>query len=254
MTAQQTIQIPRRPALDRDVAMRLAAAEYDLVVAQWEGLTPDQWAAPTICPPWDVRAMAGHLLGMAQMAATLPEMARQQLASQRRAKREGGPVIDAMTALQVEKNAGATTRELVEAMRRTGPKAARARRRTPSFVRSRNLPDRQLVSGQEEVWTLGYLLDIILTRDPFMHRIDIAQASGATMHASAEHEGMIVDDVVREWANRHGQPYGLDLTGPAGGRWGGDDGEQIQMDAFEFCRAVSGRRPESGLLTWQVPF
>jgi hypothetical protein len=199
--------------------------------------------------------MAGHMLGMAQMAASLPEMLRQQVATMRRAKRDGGPSIDAMTALQVEKNAGLTTLQLVDRFRSTGPKAARGRRRTPAFVRARTMPEEQEFGGQREAWTFGYLHDVILTRDPFMHRIDITHVTGASMRATADHEGVIVDDVVREWAERHGSPYTLHLTGPAGGRWQrGEGGEVISMDAFDFCRVLSGRSPGTGLLSRQLPF
>ena len=54
-----------------------------------ERLSPEQWRAPTECPGWDVRAMVGHMLGMVQMVASVPEMLRQQLAATRRAKRDG---------------------------------------------------------------------------------------------------------------------------------------------------------------------
>jgi len=239
---------PVRSLLDKPVAARLAATEYDRFVGTLERLTPEQWTAPTDCPGWNVRAMAGHVLGMAQMAATVREMMRQQAASAKRVKREGGLAIDALTALQVEKNAELSTGDLVQEMRRVGPNAARARRRTPSFIRNRTMRD------QDEWWTFGYLMDVILTRDPFMHRIDIAQATGVQMPATSDHEGVIVDDVAREWAARHGQPYTLELNGPAGGRWSEGVGEEITMDAFEFCRAVSGRAPATRLLATQVPF
>ncbi len=255
MAVEQTATTsPRRRALDRDVAMRLAATEYDRVAALFERLTPEQWSAPTECPGWDVRAMAGHMLGMAQMAASLPEMLRQQAGSQRRAKREGVTPLDAMTALQVEKNSGLGTADLVAAMRRVGPKAARARRRTPRLVRDRKIPEMQECGGQREWWTFEFLLDVILTRDPFMHRIDITRATGALLDGTADHEGVIVDDVVREWAGRHAEPYTLELTGPVGGRWQSGDGEVLRMDPFDFCRAVSGRGPADGLLATQVPF
>ena len=245
---------PLQPSLDREVAMQLAATEYDRVIALLESLTPDQWAAPTDCPGWDVRDVAGHLVGMARLVASLRETVRQQVVAKRRAKRDGGPVIDSLTALQVEEHASLSTRELVETMRRLAPKAVRGRRRMPAFARHRSL-DPEVVGGREEWWTLGYLLDVILTRDPFMHRIDITRATGLPMEATADHEGLIVDDVVREWARRHGAPYVLELGGPAGGHWQhGSGGEEIALDAFEFCRAVSGRGPASGLLAEQVPF
>lgn len=243
---------PRPPRLDRDTAARLAETEYERVADMLDRLTPEQWGTQTDCTEWDVRAMAGHMLGMIQMLASWPEMVRQQVASGRRAKREGCPAIDAMTALQVEKNAGLSTDELIAQVRRLAPRAARNRRRAPGVMR------KQAMEDNGEWWSMGYLFDVILTRDPFMHRIDIASATGATMTATAEHEGVIVDDVVTEWAGRHGQAYDLELTGPAGGRWqhGGHSGagENLTMDAFEFCRALSGRAPAEGLLRTQVPF
>ena len=74
------------------------------------------------------------------------------------------------------------------------------------------------------------------------------------MHATANHEGVLVDDIVRERASRHGQTFTLDLTGPAGGNWSNGEGEAITMDAFEFCRILAGRKPATGLLAQQVPF
>jgi hypothetical protein len=63
---------------------------------------------------------------------------------------------------------------------------------------------------------------------------------------TADHDGVIVADIVAEWARRHGQPYRLELTGPAGGNWSsGIGGEEIVMDAVDFCRIVAGR-PGSG--------
>ncbi|MEO5710083.1 MAG: maleylpyruvate isomerase family mycothiol-dependent enzyme [Nocardioidaceae bacterium] len=256
MTTRQSAQAPARTsALDRGVAMRLAAAEYSRVTDLLAILTPEQWAAPTECPGWDVRAMAGHVLGMAQMAASLPETVRQQLGSQRRAKRVGGSLLDALTALQVEKNAHLTTAEVVESLRVAGPKAVRSRRRTPGFVRARTMPVPQDVGDHQEDWTFGYLLDVILTRDPFLHRGDISRATGASLgRVDAGHEGVLVDDVVREWAGRHGSPFDLVLTGPAGGQWGNGGSEHLELDALEFCRVLSGRSRATGLLAERVPF
>lgn len=73
---------PRTSPLDREVAMRLAATEYDRVAALLGGLTPQDWAKPTPCPGWDVRAMATHVLGMAEMSASLRESLRQARVAQ----------------------------------------------------------------------------------------------------------------------------------------------------------------------------
>ena len=251
--AEQSTGPPRAPVLEREAAMASAATEYMRVVAQLETITPDQWALPTDCPEWDVRAVAGHMLGMAQMTATLPALARQQMAAQQGAKKTGTVMIDVLTALQVAKNAGLSPAEVITAMRAAGPKAARLRRKMPAFIRSRTMPGPVTVGNVPERWTFGFLFDVILTRDPFMHRLDISRATGIPVQATPAHEGVIVDDIVREWAARHGRPYTLTLSGPAGGTWGGE-GEHITMDAFDFCRTVSGRVPATGLLSQQVPF
>ena len=60
---------PRESALPRPVAMRLAATEYDRCAEMFRSLRPAQWATATDCPAWNVRQMAAHMLGMAEMAA-----------------------------------------------------------------------------------------------------------------------------------------------------------------------------------------
>ena len=221
----------RQPTLGRATAMRLAAAEYGRFTAQLRTLTPQQWAAPTSCPDWDVHAMVCHVLGMAEAFASPVEQVRQLVA----ARRAGGLFLDALTALQVDKHRHRSAQELVRLMAVVGPKAAAGRARTPALLR--RLPLRnQPVDGSgsvTETWRLGYLVDVILTRDTWMHRSDVAT----------------------EWAARHGQPCTLTLTGPAGGRWtwaGG--GESVEIDAVEFCRLVSGRGTGTGLLQTRVPF
>ena len=124
---------PRAPVMERGAAMTLAATEYARTATLFESLTPGQWALPTDCPGWDVRAVAGHVLGMMQMTATLPALARQQMAAQKGSKQTGKVMIDVLTALQVAENASLSPAQVVIAMRATGPKAARLRRKMPAF-------------------------------------------------------------------------------------------------------------------------
>lgn len=246
---------PRRAALDHPLAMRLAAVEYDRVLAHLRGLAPQDWRRPTDCPAWDVRALASHMLGMAEMSATLREQARQM----RKARRAGGVFVDALTALQVAEREQMSPGAIVQRFAEVGPRAARGRRRTPGFVRRRAMPGVQPVGGKPdspvERWTLGFLVDVVLTRDPWMHRTDIAAATDTPLVLTPEHDGVLVADVVEEWAARHGQPCSLVLTGPAGGQWSwGTGGPALEMDAVTFCRALSGRGAAEGLLAVEVPF
>lgn len=251
MTTASAPTRPRTPALDRPTAMRLATTEYERNASMLRELSPSDWGTPTECPSWDVRAVTAHTVGMAQMAASVRESRRQMKAAGRR----GGAFIDALTGLQVEERRSLTPEDITAAMATVGPKAARARRRTPGFIRRRTMPVVQTVGGVDEHWTLGFLIDVILTRDPWMHRVDTSRATGRDMHLSADHDGVLVADVVAEWAQRHGQPYTLHLTGPAGGQWSaGSGGPRLEMDAVEFCRVLSGRGDGQGLLAVQVPF
>jgi uncharacterized protein (TIGR03083 family) len=240
----------RQPALDRRTAMGLAAIEYQRCGAALRDLAAGDWKLPTDCPAWDVRQIAAHIVGMAAMAASMRENIRQN----RAARKRGGLFIDALTRLQVEERGEASPADLLAELEAVGPKAARGRRRTPGLIRRRALAVPQLVNGVEENWSIGYLVDIILTRNPWMHRVDIARATGRPMSLTADHDGVLVSDVVAEWAARHGQACVVHLSGPAGGDWRfGKDGP-IELDAVEFCRVLSGRAPGEGLLGVQVPF
>jgi uncharacterized protein (TIGR03083 family) len=247
-TAERTAA--RVPHLDRPTAMRLAATEYDRFLAQLRVLDSADWTAPTTCPGWDVRAMASHVLGMAEMAASL----RQQVHLQRAAARAGGG-IDALTGVQVRERIHLSPGDVMERLAVVAPRAVRGRRRMPALLRHRAMPEEQVVGGAREKWTFGFLVDVILTRDPWMHRLDIARAVGSDAELTADHDGVLVADVVAEWAQRHGSPYRLHLTGPAGGSWSaGDGGPELELDATEFCRLISGRGTGTGLLAEQVPF
>lgn len=127
----------------------------------------------------------------------------------------------------------------------------RARRRTPALLRALPIPFGPPLGTRP----LGYLVGRIYTRDAWMHRVDIARATGRPLDLTPEHDGAIVADVVDEWARGHRRPFRLTLTGPAGGTWSsGQGGEELELDAVEFCRIMSGRAVGSGLLRHTVPF
>ena len=246
--------IARPSTLDHQTAMQLAATEYDRCLELLAALQPADWERPTDCPGWDVRQMTSHMLGMVEMAASVRENLRQQ----RLAGQAGGDPLDALTGLQVEERQDWSPTRLVDRFAARAPKAVAGRARIPSFLRSRKLPQLQQVNGAAEPWTIGFLTDVILTRDPWMHRIDISAAIGRQVVLTADHDGAIVAGVIAEWADRHGKDFSLTLDGPAGGRWTvGANGPSLQSDAIEFCLALSGR-PSSvtadDIFSTQVPF
>jgi uncharacterized protein (TIGR03083 family) len=194
--------------------------------------------------------MAGHVLGMAQAQASFPQF----IHDFRSARKIGGSVIDGINATQVNERAKLTSAAVVDGLAAAAPRAVKARRRTPALMRSL-IRMRQDPPFQAERWPYGYLVDRIFTRDTWVHRLDIARATGREMVLTHDHDGRIVADIVADWADRHGRPFDLTLTGPAGGHWGqGGEGEVIELDPLDFCWTLSGRMPGQGLLAIPTPF
>lgn len=244
--------------LDHRQAMALQQHELERAVEVLGSLTPHDWSAPTECPAWDVRRMYLHVLGACEAGASTTESVRQMVSAFRRRRREGGPLEAALSATQVAAREHLTPTELVDRLRDVAPRCVAGRQRMPGFLRAH--VSMKVDGPVVERWRLGYLVDTIYLRDLWLHRVDLCRAVGRPFECTADHDGVIVADVVQEWAARHGQPFRLVLTGPAGGEFAvGADGDRIatdalELDAVEFCRVVGGRARGDGLLATIVPF
>jgi uncharacterized protein (TIGR03083 family) len=253
MTTAAPSLAPRRSRLDRSTANALAVETNRRIADDVAALDPHDWTRPTDCTEWNVRQLVAHVIGQALMMSTPLESMR-QLRQAKKRHEPGTELVHALTAAQVERFIDRSPSEMARLVAEAGVRGARGRRRLPGFVRSR-IADRPTVNGVAEPWTMGYVVETILTRDPWMHRIDLARATGRDLLLTPDVDGVIVDDVVHEWAERHGLPYRLTLTGPAGGSWSsGPGGEEIELGAVEFCRVLSGRGSGQGLLSTEVPF
>jgi uncharacterized protein (TIGR03083 family) len=249
MTATPVTTIP---PLEHDEAMELAATEYDRLLAVVQQLDAGDWKRQTDNDLWDVHTMLAHVLGTMDSNASPDEQARQQAAAGELAATKGMYFVDALSEVQVQKHRDLPPSELANLLAATAPAALAGRTGVPAAVRDAVLIPGPPFTGE---WTIGYLIDVIYTRDTWMHRIDLCRAAGKEMVTTPDHDGRIVADLVREWAAEHGQPFTLVLTRPAGGTFAqGDGGERIELDAVEFCRILSGRGTASGLLTTGVPF
>jgi len=240
------------PPLEHDEAMGLAEAELTRVLALVDDLRAGEWERPTDCTGWTVRDVLGHLLGMMELQADPEERGRQIKTAAELAHRSGELRLTEMTALQVREHADLSTDGLRRALHETGVRGLAARRALPAELRG--APYDSELPG-EGMWTIGYLFDVIHTRDPWLHRVDICRATGRDLLLTAAHDGRIVANVVADWAPRHGRPFVLELTGPAGATFvTGTDGEHLRVDAIEFCRTLSGRETGTGILTTPVTF
>lgn len=90
----------------------------------------------------------------------------------------------------------------------------------------------------------SFLFDLIYSRDLWMHRLDLARATGQPF-VIGDHDQHIVAQVVRDLAAQWpAAPVALELTGPAGGSWVIGSGEPVAVvraDAVAYMRALAGR-------------
>jgi hypothetical protein len=153
--------------------------------------------------------------------------------------------VDGINEFQVRERSTMGNEEVVARLAEVAAMAVVGRRRLPPPIRWAPVP-----MGPPIGWKpLTYLMRMGFTRDVWMHRVDLARATRREIVLTPQHDGRLVADIVVEWANRHGEPFRLELTGPAGGTYVQEGaGEHLTLDAVEFCRVLSGRAFGIGLL------
>lgn len=203
-TTGTTMRVETIPPLDHDEAMALAETEITRLLTVVDDLHAEDWARPTDCTAWTVRDMLGHLLGMFELQADREDRTRQIKTAAELASRSGKLRLDELTALQVREHADITVKELRTELHQAAVRGLAARRALPAELRAARY-DPELPG--EGMWTLGHLFDIIHTRDPWLHRIDVCRATGRNPVLTADHDGRIIADVVADWANRHHEPF-----------------------------------------------
>lgn len=224
----------------RSQAAAVAAAEYDALLRMLRGLDEGAWDAVTACAPWTVRDMVAHVAGAAEESVRMRVQARHMLRAKTRDR--AIPVVESLGAQQIADRAGRGPAQLLAELERLASHAPARRAKVPGVVRRLGLPDPQALPGD----TMGYLLDVVYARDVWMHRIDIARATGCDLLDSGVEDRVVtqvVRDLQRAWS---GTPFTLELTGRVSGAWpvaGGGAG--VSVDAVALCRLFSGRSDET---------
>ena len=252
MTAMTPTRVEDIPVLRLPEANRVAATEYERYLDQIRALRPEDWGRPTDCTRWTVHDLVAHTVGQTQGFASFRENVRQFRLGPKVQREIGSTVpVDGINEIQVRDRCEWTPQQLINAFDKAVPASLRFRRRLPWPLRA--IPvgfDPPRVPTKP----LGYILHPVITRDVWMHRIDLWRATGAPLQLTAEHDGRIVADLVREWSTTHNDPFDLLLDGPAGGHFvRGEGGEQLEIDAVEFWRILSGRGNGEGLLAHPFP-
>lgn len=234
-----------------DEVAELATAVNASFCADLADLSVDEWAADTVCAPWTVADIARHVLGAMKGHVSMRESVRQQLHGFRHRSDHDGNFMDAFNALQVEDHREIEGPEVVAQIEALAPKSVDARLRRARLLGRLVIPLDQGGSSAAGIPTslgMGDLYRIIYTRDTWLHRLDVADALGRQAQLTTPADRRIVEDVIKEWADRHGRPFDLRLEGGLEARYlraGG--GPVVTIDAVELCWVLSGRGdPEPG--------
>jgi uncharacterized protein (TIGR03083 family) len=230
-------------------ADQLARDVYATLLADLALLTAGDWHRPTDCTGWSVRDMVAHLVGAAQGHASMAVFVRQFAWGLRHRKSFDGSGLDAMNQRQIDSLRGQSDDTLLRLLTDLVPKAIAGRARRARLLGWAPISVDEAGSwyeGMPSRTTMAELCAVVLTRDVWAHRLDLARALGQAPSIDPEVDTRIVADIVTDWARRHGQPFTLTLTGEAGGSFhAGHGGQRLTMAALDFARLMAGRRPDS---------
>lgn len=226
--------------VNADEAHRLMTDALSRLLNLLESLAPDDWSKPTPCTEWDVHDLVSHQAGGYASGVSYREMFRQYSQIPPRGKLPE----DAINALQVGERKNMTPAGLIAELKQTGGTAIHNWAYGFRAIKWIHIP--HAVGG---FMSLRYVMWIIHSRDTWMHRMDICRATNRPFVQTREHDGRIVELVVRDVAKKlnkrlNGRAITLVLTGIAGGAWkigNGDPAAEMEMDALDFNIFISGR-------------
>ena len=144
ITDRDPVDLQEFPPVSHREATEPAREAYRRLAADLAALDVVDWARPTDCDEWDVRAMAGHVLGAMQGASSM----RENLSQLRAAAKRGGNQVDALSAEQIDRNEHLDPAEVAAGMEalvddaaaRADHRAQAEPRRSHSSIEYRSVP------------------------------------------------------------------------------------------------------------------
>lgn len=242
------IQIPE---LHREEVIPMAREELNRFLALLEALSPDDWQKPTECTLWSVKDIVAHqgshVYSLTRVGELLDQFNPLQALDY---LKKGMSPLDAANQRQVDKRTNWTSAQLIAEIRDNSEKSLVERQRFPRLLRALATPP---VPGTDKWIGIGYLLDNIYTRDMWMHRLDIAHATGREMLQNTGHDGRITALAMLDLAKtlapklKH-RAIIYHLSGKAGGEWqiaNAAAEARISLDTLVFHRIAACR------ITWE---
>lgn len=192
VTNSQTIQNASDiPYIKADESYRLLSVELERFLSCLEMLGADDWSKPTACTAWSIRDMVAHQAGGYASGTGYGEMFRQY----RSKPKQGQLPEDAVNEFQLMERAKKSPAELIAELRQVGPAAIQKWAYQFRIAKLISIP--HPVPG---MLSLRHLMWVIHSRDTWMHRLDICRAANLPFHQTLEHDGRIVELVMRDTA------------------------------------------------------
>lgn len=228
------------PQTDADLAAKVARAQRLCLIEEAFRVPPDQWETVTECPRWTVYDIVAHVTAATQNAANPLLWVSDGLLGKLRHPHDA--FLDAGNEIGIARRRGLPVPQLIADFRSLIDDA-----QPPRLLRRVPVP----VGGLPGYANLAYLVDVILARDTWLHRYDVARATGGSVDpdpTSAEVVAQVVRDLALAW---RGPDVVLALAGPEGGTWqigSNGDAPLATLPAVEFLRHLSGRIVRQDLL------
>lgn len=237
------------PQTDPQTAMAHSQAEYAALLTMVDRFTEQDWARPTDCTGWTPREMLAHIAGAAAGAVRLRTLVKHYGIAAIRSRRNPLEFVDHLCASQIAERRLLRNDEIAADLRRWASRAPAKLAAVPRFARRIPIP---AAAGLTKGSTVSTFVDVINTRDIWLHRVDLARATGqerVVTPAEPEVVRQVVRDLDTQWS---GPALELTLVGPGGGTWLIGDGEpvaRVTEDAVGYLRLLSGRSDECRLDT-----
>lgn len=229
------------PVPDRREALSVLTAEIGAFGETAASLGGDDWSRPTTSGDWNVRDVVAHSCGQFQEMARFDVLLRRLREAKRRYPDR--IALDGHNEVQIDDVRDVNDGDLPARFARYGKAGARTIRWAPFFVRDvgvRRFFPESVADGTR----LSYIHDVLAARDTWMHRVEIARATGHPLTLDA-HDRAVVSQVMHELAAAwDGPPIVIELTGTAGGTFAIGEGAPTAMlsaDAIEMMLHLSGR-------------
>ncbi len=240
--------VPRPKAAEAAAIARAELACFLELIAE---LRPDELDRPTHCSLWSVSDLVAHQASHAQSGSGIRGfLAQLDPRLTRPYRKTGMSMLDALNQAQVDRRKDRPFDAVVAELRQGTEASIETRMRLHPLTGVLRVPVHPV-----GLMPLSTLLTEIFPRDMWIHRLDIADATGRPFSLEAEHNDVIIAGVVRDAARQAAKrlpatAVELRLRGPRERTWSFGGGERVSlaMDVADFARLASERAPAERVL------